>query len=99
MRCWERHWWSDWYTYSGTCWPTCCIACWTRASHERGAVTRMAAERDAGIARAGRLGAALSWLAAVPRQWPGDGRAGDGGDHDRGIARRAVARVAGPDGT
>ena len=56
----------------------CCIVCWTRASHERRAITRMAAERDARIACAGRLGATLSRLAAIPRQQPGDGRTGDG---------------------
>ena len=56
----------------------------------------MAAERDAGVACAGCVGAALSRLAAIPRQRPGDGRAGDGRDHDRCFARGAVARVAGP---
>src|ERR1700722_15302642 len=75
----------------------CCTGCWTRASHERRAVARMAAERDAVIARACRLGAALSRLAAVPHQRACDGRAGDDRDHDRGLVSGAVARAAGPE--
>src|SRR5690349_3297669 len=54
----------------------------------------MAAERDTSLACPCCLGAALPRVAAVPRQWLGDGRIGDSRDHDRGVARRALACVA-----
>ena len=55
----------------------------------------MAAERDADLARARRLGAALSRLAAASLQRPGDGRADHRAGDDRGLARRAADRAAG----